>query len=398
MNGKDLLIGLGNIGHRYYDEAEYDTIVETRKYRTIRRPLLVAAVIVLTLLLVGCAVAYVNGWFTDLFAARSEIPLSDKQVEFIQGNEQVIMETQSSNDWIVELKSTMTDGDSGYILFGITSPTDIDLESYHENSKTDRNAPYITPGNYSRRGSMRALVIASTGFSDEDLNFMWCEHGHWEADNDGISNTLNFIIELRCDKLHPNKERLLKEPFGKDITFTARFFDFTLEYEDQEVRESIEAKLTTQGDSLIGGEEMQGLYKTDVLVEGEWIFDISFLETASQSLQLITEPVTVNADVHRKVESGTVYYDTKHKVEPIEIKSFVLTSMGADIMYHQDEDMIGLFLEWENHEGVFVVMNDGSQIQLRSNGTGYKWSSDVPIILQDVVYVKLPDGTEIKAP
>jgi len=72
--------------------------------------------------------------------------------------------------------------------------------------------------------------------------------------------------------------------------------------------------------------------------------------------------------------------------------------MGADIMYHQEEDMIGLFLEWENHEGVFVVMNDGSQIQLRSNGTGYKWSSDVPIILQDVAYVKLPDGTEIKAP
>ena len=398
MNGKDLLIGLGNIGHRYYDEAEYDTIVENRKYRTIRRPLLVAAIITLTLLLVGCAVAYVNGWFTELFSARSEIPLSDKQVEFIQENEQVIMETQSTNDWTVKLKSTMTDGDTGYILFGVTSPTDIDLEAYFKKSKTDRSAPYITPGNYSRRGSMRALVIASTGFSDEDLNFMWCEHGHWEEDNDNTPNTLNYVIELRCDKLYVNKERLLKEPFGKDITFTARFFDFTLEYEDPEVRESIEAKLAEQGDSLIGGEEMQGLYKTDVLVEGEWIFDISFPEATSQSLELIIEPITVNADVHRKVENETMFYDTKHKVEPIEIKSFVLTSMGADIMYHQEEDVIGLFLEWENHEGFFVVMNDGSKIQLRSNGTGYKWSSDVPIILQDVAYVKLPDGTEIKAP
>ena len=58
MTGKDLLIGLGDISHKYYDEAENDTITETQKHRTFRRPLLVAAVIALTALLVGCAVVY----------------------------------------------------------------------------------------------------------------------------------------------------------------------------------------------------------------------------------------------------------------------------------------------------------------------------------------------------
>ena len=59
MTGKDLLMGLGNISTKYYDEAENDTIAAPRTYRTLKRPLLVAAIIALTLLLVGCAVVYV---------------------------------------------------------------------------------------------------------------------------------------------------------------------------------------------------------------------------------------------------------------------------------------------------------------------------------------------------
>ena len=58
MNGKDLLMGLGNISPKYYDEAENDTITEAKGHRTFRRPLLVAAIIALLLLLVGCAVYF----------------------------------------------------------------------------------------------------------------------------------------------------------------------------------------------------------------------------------------------------------------------------------------------------------------------------------------------------
>ena len=56
MNGKNLLIGMGNINHKYYEEAENDNITEVKRHRTFRRPLLVAAIIALLLLLVGCAV------------------------------------------------------------------------------------------------------------------------------------------------------------------------------------------------------------------------------------------------------------------------------------------------------------------------------------------------------
>lgn len=70
MTGKELLIGLGNIGAKYYEEAEQDTLCVSAapgKYvrqtdsprPTLRRTLLIAAVIALMLLMVGCAVAYV---------------------------------------------------------------------------------------------------------------------------------------------------------------------------------------------------------------------------------------------------------------------------------------------------------------------------------------------------
>lgn len=60
MNGKDLLIGLGSISPKYYDEAENDTIVSEPGHITLRRPLLIAAIIALTALLVGCGVMVVT--------------------------------------------------------------------------------------------------------------------------------------------------------------------------------------------------------------------------------------------------------------------------------------------------------------------------------------------------
>ena len=55
MNGKDLLIGLGTISHKYYEEAENGNILATAKYKTVRKPLLIAAIIGLLMLLIGCA-------------------------------------------------------------------------------------------------------------------------------------------------------------------------------------------------------------------------------------------------------------------------------------------------------------------------------------------------------
>lgn len=73
MTGKDLLIALGDINRKYYDEAENDTISSAQSHKILRKPLLVAAVIALTLLLAGCAVVYM--------LSLKEIKLGDQRIE-----------------------------------------------------------------------------------------------------------------------------------------------------------------------------------------------------------------------------------------------------------------------------------------------------------------------------
>lgn len=58
MKGQKLLIGLSEIDPKYIEEAETDTIAQ-RKPRRLRSVVLIAAIIALSLLLVGCGVAYV---------------------------------------------------------------------------------------------------------------------------------------------------------------------------------------------------------------------------------------------------------------------------------------------------------------------------------------------------
>jgi len=58
MTGKGLLICLGDISYKYYDEAEKETFAAAQKRRTLRTSVLLAAIIALMALLVGCAVVY----------------------------------------------------------------------------------------------------------------------------------------------------------------------------------------------------------------------------------------------------------------------------------------------------------------------------------------------------
>ena len=57
MNGKDILRGLSYIDQKYIVEVQTYTAPQ-RKIRTLRRPLLIAALIALMLMLVGCSVVY----------------------------------------------------------------------------------------------------------------------------------------------------------------------------------------------------------------------------------------------------------------------------------------------------------------------------------------------------
>lgn len=398
MTSLELLELLGNVRDPYVADAQ----TPAQKKLSLRRPLLVAAVAALMLLLVGCTVAYVSGWFTEYFSARSDAPLSAEQIEYIQENEQIIQQTQAVGDWTVELKSAITDGETGYVLFTVTAPNDVDLEGYFIGTYGDA---YVSPGNYSHnRNPKRSLIVASTGWSDPELNFMWQESGSWKADSDGLPNTLNYIVETRIERVHPSKPMLLEEPFGPDVTFTVTFDDFTLEYTDPEIQKKIDEKYAGMTDYMVEPEDLVGLHKSELLIENEWKFTIPFNEVNTKPVELITgEPAMTWGIVSWKLDDEPVFYETASGMAPVKITSFLLNPFGATITYEFEEPAYNAFIAYEKRFGytdryIYAIMKDGRQIALRTDSTGDKLKADTPIVLSEVDHILLGSGEQLLMP
>ena len=352
--------------------------------------LLIAAVITLAALLVGCAVAYANGWFRQIFSARSETPLSEDQVRYLESNERAVEQTQGKDDWSVELKSTISDGTAAYLVFRVTAPEGTDLEQYLNPPSTE--AKHLMPGNYSvGKKAAYSMVVASIGTLDPEKNYMYNDGGDWMPDNDGKANTVLYCMTIRCNKLYPDKPLGLEQPFGKDISFRIRFMGVSVDYTDPAVAESIDARYAGQA-YIVDREEAAGLFRADVLTDEEWDFEVT-LDADNQFMELISQPVAVQAKVfyYTDAEKSSVYT----KQESIGIRSFRVTPFGASITFDLTEDMHGASLEPDPGTSIRAVMKDGSSIPLQWDGG--KLLAQTPIVLSRLDYVLLADGTKLFA-
>ena len=395
MKAIDLLVGFNSVKDSYVISAE-EFRQGKRKRLSTRKMWLIAAVIALTLLLVGCAVAYANGWFQMIFTARSEMPLSSEQIQYIQNNEQIVGQSQTKNDWTVDLKSTICDGRTGYLVFQITAPDDVDLEQYLNPPTLDDKR--LLPGNYSvSRDRMYPLSKASIGNLNEAENYMFADGGNWISDNDGKTNSVLYCMSIRCEKLYPDKPMLLEEPFGKENTFHIRLMGITLEYTNLELQKEIEEKYAGQA-YLVDGEEAAGLFCSDILTDEEWEFDVTF-DSDNQFMELITQPVSVQAKVWRYADEKQ--WETKDSLEEVQISSFRVTPFGANIAFVPKSDTIGISLQlWQDTDDeIYAVMKDGSRIKLDLTGADATiLQAQTPIVLSQLDYILLEDGTKLFAP
>ncbi|MBQ8621574.1 MAG: hypothetical protein IJ422_04590 [Oscillospiraceae bacterium] len=413
MTSMELLELLGSVRDNYVVEAHSDAAPV--KTISLKRTFLIAALIALALLLVGCTVAYVQGWFTDFFAARSDEPLSSEQIEFIQENEQIIMETQSKGGWTVELKSAIRDSETAYVIFGVTAPEDVDLEEANITTYTDSDE--IIPGNEPSMvhdPKSRTMFATSAGIPSglgnavPEQNIIWNGGGKWEADNDGRANTLNYVFTIGIEKLDPSKEILLEDPFASDIEFYFCFENFIHTWEDAEKRAEIDAKYAGQ-DYIIDGEEMDGLYKSEILIEETWEFTVTF-DDAKQSNEdpnsvelIIGEPVMTWGIVSWKLTDDPLFYETGNGMAAVKITSFVLSPFGATITYEFEEPAYNAFIEYQDMFGyedryIYAVMKDGSQIALHTDSVGTQLTAETPIVLSEVDHILLGDGATIPMP
>ena len=395
MKAIDLLVGFNSVKDSYVISAE-EFRQGKRKRLTTRKMWLIAAVIALTLLLVGCAVAYANGWFQQIFSARSETPLSSEQIQYIQNNEQIVGQSQTKNDWTVDLKSTICDGRTGYLVFQITAPDDVDLEQYLNPPTLDDKRLSMGNDSASRKAAY-SLAVASIGTVDSERNYWYLASGDWVVDGDGQPNTVLFCMTIRCEKMDPNKPMLLEDPFGKDVSFRIRLMGITLEYKNQELQREIEEKYAGQT-YIVDGEEATGLFCSDILTDEEWNFDITF-DSDNQFIELITKPVFAQAKVWRYADEKQ--WDTVDSLEEVQISSFRVTPFGANISYAPKPDAIGISPRiGENvQNAIYAVMKDGSRIQLNLTGNNDTvLQAETPIVLSQLDYILLEDGTKLFAP
>ena len=399
MKAMDLLVGFGSVKDSYVISAEEFRQGKQKakmKRLSTRKMWLIAAVIALTLLLVGCAVAYANGWFQQIFSARSETPLSSEQIQYIQNNEQIVGQSQTKNDWTVDLKSTICDGRTGYLVFQITAPDDVDVEQYLNPPTLDDKRLSMGNDSASRKAAY-SLAVASIGTVDSERNYWYLDSGDWIVDGDGQPNTVLFCMTIRCEKMDPNKPMLLEDPFGKDVSFRIRLMGITLEYKNQELQREIEEKYAGQT-YIVDGEEAAGLFCSDILTDEEWNFDVTF-DSDNQFIELITKPVFAQAKVWRYADEKQ--WDTVDSLEEVQMSSFRVTPFGANISYVPKPDAIGISPRiGENVENaIYAVMKDGSRIQLNLTGNNDTvLQAETPIVLSQLDYILLEDGTKLFAP
>ena len=388
MNAMDLIYGLNNVRDSYVASA--GAFRQRKPKRLPKRKLwLIAALIALTLLLVGCAVAYSSGWFQRVFSVRSDAPLSNQQIQYLESNEQPVGQSQGSLGWNIELKSTISDGTVGYLVFQVTAPNGTDLEQYL-NPPTVQ-AKHLTPGNYSHgKKAAYSMVIASIGSISQEQNYMYLDGGAWLPDNDGQPNTVLYCMSIRCNRLYPERPMGLAQPFGKDISFRIRFMGVCLDYTDTAVGESIDAQYA--GQEFVDGEALAGLFCTDVLTDEEWDFEVT-LDADNQFAELISQPTTVQARVfyYADAEQSTAIA----KQEAIPLRSFRVTPFGASVVFDLPPDTNGASIFPDSSSQIYAVMKDGSRILLLDDRD--KLLAQSPIVLSQLDHILLADGTELPA-
>lgn len=365
MTPEKLLNALNDIDEKIIREArgENNTV---RHFNPRRFTAILAAVIALiALATTAFAAEEIAGWFRNYFAQRTGKDLTQEQIQYIEENEQIIADTLKNDGYTVELKSSLTSGDTTYLTLGITAPTDValeemDLQPYEGFQITnDQGQPPFT-----------------WGFCVQD-------------DLDGLANTVDVVIEI--------------EP-GKWTTEHAWYIQidalYTCFYDQAYEQELLQTKYAGQSDIMFTNEETMRIYQYSVLAEGPWTFTVNVDGSTAESIELLAEPVTVQACVRRigseDITSDDYFIDT---VEDVTITSFVLTALDASVYYECDGTV--RFADF-NGECVYAVMKDGTQIQLNA-GNGHskgmdKLLAESPIILDEVAYVLLPDGTKLMMP
>lgn len=362
-----------------------------------RTAILIAALIAMMALSVTAfASEFIQNWFVSFFAEKNDSALTQEQVNYIEENAQNINEVQTQDNWNVELKSAITDGNIAYIVIGVTAPEGVSLEQRVVN---DSVKDHFRPGNLfsTPEEGKKDTITNSAGIISVSGNYHYQQGFTMVEDGDGLPNTKNWVFTIEFLKIYSGKDTAISEPFGSDIEWYIHIEDIVREYEDEEyLAELMNGKYAGQTDVMFTNEETQRLQAEEILAEGTWDFTVNFGDSG-EGVELLEQPITTQARILRN--TGPEIWDYEHVVDEVTVTSFVLRPLSATINYECDG---GANFTDHKEMRMYVVMKDGSKVELEdygSGGVGFAvLTAKAPIILENVDYILLADGVIIDMP
>ena len=344
MNGKDIIWSLKHVSDSIVEEAEYGTfsvradngVKNDKATRLFRRPFLVAAIITMMLLLMGCAYIVLSeaDWFKSFFSDRMGQNLSENQAIYIDANTQKLGQSVTVDGYTLTVESAIADSRNAYIKLVLQGPPwkALDADIYWFEPRKEING-----GGYEE--TFTKIDGPGEGYGA----------GTWQGIDDGNPNDNSFTIMYALSQTI-NAEL---PSFEEGVTYRLHITDLEGYYEDDNC-----SVLLTEN--------------------GVWDFDIVFDSINDNSVELITTPIA-----------------TKYNEFAVEVTSFELQTMSAHATYtgRNDEKGIMCFIDSA------VVLKDGTRVEFRPNTFGPSGEASFilssPIVLDEVDYVELRDGTKI---
>ena len=320
--------------------------------------LLLAAVLVS--LLTVTASAAVKNWFIPYFEDKTQQPLSQEQVEFVEEHTQNFGACVTQNGWTIELRSAITDGSKGYILLGITAPENVDLGDIPEKAKQE----YYGPGNDFLIKDPNVVLDCS---AYEVQGVLGSITTSWQEDGDGKNNTLIYVIDVT-----PDLEQAQGAPFDAGTQWRIHIKNLVHGFPDQ-----------------------------TVLAEGVWDFEFAFDKTAD-TIEVLDHPMQVRA--YAMLPNGT------EEERQVTVNAVTLSAFGVKVSYGADADGIDYdrtsvdFTYCASGQSPwYAVMRAGTKMRMVTASSDpvnrvCTLGTDGPMALENVAYLLTAEETRIPVP
>ena len=333
---------------------------DTMKHKKMRPMMLVAVIALVAAMTVTVfAAEEISSWFRSYFERQNDVPLSSEQVQYIEKNEQILEQIQTQNGYSLKLKSVIADSDTLYVTLSVTSSSVLPFDD------------------------VNTITLDGFGFYDQDMK--WYQGNSIEIvdDMDGLDTTADIMLKLSEGSWNDGGQWALR--IEKLVTLV-----HDIEYEQK----LLDTKYAGQENILFTDEESEKLYWKETVAEGPWEFTIDMGKVDAQELEIMTEPITTRSCYGFKADGTLVYEDAV--ITAVTIRPFSVTFYGEP-----SKSGVGLDIAPTAREEIFVAMKDGSRIDLKprfSSPGEERFEATSPIVLEEVAYVQIPDGTKIMAP